>query len=361
MIHPDLDAKFGFCQQCGVKLEPAVWRGGVIRKFCNYKCKAKYLWGKYEEGEVPKCRFCSTTLVIGTNWLDSQKIANNRVCDECRRDKGKELAATYHANNPKKIAEYRRTHKKYIADYQRARNMGLWDEVFAHYGDACINCGEKGRLFLTIDHKDNNGSEVRRLVHGGSVWVAKKTGWPDNLQILCWNCQFAKALRLEREEAIKAQSLKFEGVERWVAGVKLGYCFGCRVRLTAETSSPSQVKHKYGLCRVCRSKHEVKMRDRYKSMVMAHYGGKCYCCGEIQIDKLTIGHPNEDGYIQRKELGVFGGSEFYRWLVLHDFKTNYELRVECYNCNCGANRTSDGLCPHKKPGFTIIPTTPPSI
>jgi hypothetical protein len=89
-------------------------------------------------------------------------------------------------------------------------------------------------------------------------------------------------------------------------------------------------------------------RMEYLRTVVEHYGGKCICCGETNLRFLTIGHKNDDGAKQRDKLGgtKYAGHIFYLWLIRNNFPDEYELQVECYNCNMGKQRNW-GVCPHK--------------
>jgi hypothetical protein len=77
-------------------------------------------------------------------------------------------------------------------------NAALKDEVFTAYGGwICKCCGETERSFLTIDHMQNNGSQLRKAgVHGKAStdfyrWL-KKNGFPPEFQVLCMNCNVGK-------------------------------------------------------------------------------------------------------------------------------------------------------------------------
>jgi len=87
-------------------------------------------------------------------------------------------------------------HVKKAIDYQRAFKDRVRAEVRAAYGDACACCGETEPEFLTLDHVNNDGAEHRRdgkVRTGYSTWAfAKREGFPDWLQLLCWNCNSAK-------------------------------------------------------------------------------------------------------------------------------------------------------------------------
>jgi hypothetical protein len=84
-------------------------------------------------------------------------------------------------------------------EYYRGYRNSFKDKVFAHYGEECACCGEKGRAFLTLDHIDNNGAEHRRELGGGRSTSTDKTwrwlvtnNFPEGFQILCYNCNCGK-------------------------------------------------------------------------------------------------------------------------------------------------------------------------
>jgi hypothetical protein len=77
-------------------------------------------------------------------------------------------------------------------------NEELRRQVFMAYGGySCKCCGETEPLFLSIDHVNNDGAEMRRSgVHsrGGThfyQWL-RKSGFPDGFQVLCMNCNVGK-------------------------------------------------------------------------------------------------------------------------------------------------------------------------
>jgi hypothetical protein len=91
----------------------------------------------------------------------------------------------------------------------------------------------------------------------------------------------------------------------------------------------------------------VKLAKDYnillKQYIIDEYGGKCACCGESQIDFLTIDHINNDGAAHKKEHGT--RFHLYAWLKRNNYpKDNFQLL--CYNCNCAKGKL--GYCPHNK-------------
>ena len=92
-------------------------------------------------------------------------------------------------------------------------------------------------------------------------------------------------------------------------------------------------------------------RQRVKEKVLLHYGGKCICCGETNLNFLTLSHPNNDAVKHKNSISnmgrQIGGYGFYNYLLTHNFPIDFLVVIECYNCNCGA-RANDGICPHKQ-------------
>lgn len=99
-----------------------------------------------------------------------------------------------------------------------------------------------------------------------------------------------------------------------------------------------------------RRKQNREYLRKLRNKVLTHYGGnppKCTCCGETEIEFLTIDHINNDGAEHRRQIGRYKsvGSNFYKWLKQNNFPKGFQ--VLCYNCNCGRGKNY-GICPHKK-------------
>lgn len=67
-------------------------------------------------------------------------------------------------------------------------------EVVDHYGGKCSCCGETEITFLSLDHVNNDGAEERRRITSGTnMWYhARKEGYPDRYQVLCFNCNHGR-------------------------------------------------------------------------------------------------------------------------------------------------------------------------
>lgn len=96
-----------------------------------------------------------------------------------------------------------------------------------------------------------------------------------------------------------------------------------------------------------------QQRDRSaarKARVIAEYGGKCACCGEVTLAFLTMDHIANNGAEHRREIG--GSRSIYWWLIKHEFPDGFQ--VLCWNCNAAKHLV--GICPHQgTPPESYIP------
>jgi len=91
-------------------------------------------------------------------------------------------------------------------------------------------------------------------------------------------------------------------------------------------------------------KHNREILQDRKFSIMAIYSDgqpKCACCGETEIDFLSIDHINNDG---AKYRGKYRKT-FYNWIIENNCPD--DLQVLCMNCQFG-KKLNNGVCPHKK-------------
>lgn len=84
-------------------------------------------------------------------------------------------------------------------------------------------------------------------------------------------------------------------------------------------------------------------RRRIQKEAIKHYGGKCYCCGEIIGLFLSLDHKNGGGTKHRKAMHM----SVAEWARNNGWPKS--LRVACHNCNFGAH-LNGGICPHQTGG-----------
>ena len=81
-------------------------------------------------------------------------------------------------------------------------------------------------------------------------------------------------------------------------------------------------------------------RVRLRLEAIEHYGGKCQCCGESQIEFLCIDHIDGGGNKHRKEMTTKSIGE---WLYTNKYPEGFQ--VLCFNCNSA--KSSYQQCPHQ--------------
>lgn len=108
------------------------------------------------------------------------QVYYNEHCEEI-----KAKAKTYAKEHPEQV---KANNKRIYTSYK--------DLIFQHYGSKCACCGETERVFLSIDHVNNDGYQRRRQnITNVALYISIiKNGYPDDFQILCHNCNFAKIL-----------------------------------------------------------------------------------------------------------------------------------------------------------------------
>jgi hypothetical protein len=85
--------------------------------------------------------------------------------------------------------------KQKLVAISKKRTNKQRDLIIAHYGGRCACCSEREKKFLVVDHINGGGAAERKQTGWGTqfyIWVIKNN-FPTHLQILCHNCNMAKA------------------------------------------------------------------------------------------------------------------------------------------------------------------------
>jgi hypothetical protein len=77
-------------------------------------------------------------------------------------------------------------------DLFRERRIAAKKIVIEHYGGKCACCGESNIWFLTLDHINNDGYKEGRGRNNCKMEQIIRRGFPDDLQLLCYNCNCGK-------------------------------------------------------------------------------------------------------------------------------------------------------------------------
>lgn len=84
-----------------------------------------------------------------------------------------------------------------------------------------------------------------------------------------------------------------------------------------------------------------RWRDNKKQQCLNHYGAECNWCGEKDVGTLTLDHVNNDGSIERENLGICW---FWNHVVKQGFPNTYQIL--CMGCN--AYKAWHGNLPESK-------------
>lgn len=209
------------CKACGARALPHD-RMKVYCVPCARKRAVEYT-RRHRERQKSKprlvyCKGCEKRFdasKTGRVWRCADcTLAYNRLYAEAHKEKGAEYQRRYRAKlgnvlhvravkrrvdkiaqmTPEELAEFR----KKESDKTFRLTAKLRQEVFTAYGGTvCCCCGETGSKFLSIDHIDNDGAEMRKSgkqPRGGTAfyqWL-RKSGFPKGFQVLCMNCNVGK-------------------------------------------------------------------------------------------------------------------------------------------------------------------------
>ena len=239
------------------------------------------------------CSKCNQEL-DSNNWLPSRKNRNQYICKYCiQKD-----------NNQR----YELKKLQYLSAQKHQRQL-IKKEVFDYYGSKCQLCNESNYEKLSIDHIDKNGRQHRKSVlkiDSGSQfykWVYKNK--PDNLRILCFNCNC--------QHSMTKHNLLINNIN-YLYNKRCKYC-----------NSNSNIK-KY-VCSLCRNKQKHNYQINLKLTAYQNYNNVCTNCGCSKLEFLTIDHVNNDGASHRKKF-----KNIYSWLKNNNYpKRNFQIL--CFNCN----------------------------
>jgi hypothetical protein len=136
-----------------------------MQKMCPKCRQVKEFYSKQS-----KCRECSNA--ISKEWYKNNK------------DRAKKRHKEWREKNREHC---RQRAKEYIKGYRR--------KVLDTYGRKCVCCGETNEKFLSLDHKNNDGYKDRKKHGTGAMYqLCIKRGFPSSYQILCYNCNMARAI-----------------------------------------------------------------------------------------------------------------------------------------------------------------------
>jgi hypothetical protein len=253
------------------------------------------------------CKFCGALLEVGRNWWISCSKRGDYRCIACASARHKDYNLQHASSKRAYDAAYYRLHiseirarsKSYyhenheaMLEFQHRYQRQLKEKCIEKFGGKCIFCGEVKFSFLTFGHlNEGEGAKHRRETTGNS----ERRGGTFYLSLLRGD--------------LKQYPMQLE-------------CFNCNNAKTRASDSRKEA--------------------------IAAYGTKCSCCGESRINRLTLGHPENDGGKHRKVTNT--DKTFYRHLKKVGYPAKpdgFRVEVQCWDCNLGAEGKR-GICPHEE-------------
>ena len=176
----------GLCTRCGH--EPRKEGDGLYCEPCGIKERARGCLAR----KMRVQRWREAQLCTGCGGKRESEASQ---CCKCR-NRGRKATAK---SREKRIKNQSPEEKKIIRFSARERESA-WRAskklaVIAGYGGKCECCGETHPIFLTIDHKKDNGQEDRKRWPNNISFYHHliKTGFPkEDYALLCFNCNLGR-------------------------------------------------------------------------------------------------------------------------------------------------------------------------
>ena len=99
-----------------------------------------------------------------------------------------------------------------------------------------------------------------------------------------------------------------------------------------------------------KKEYTKKFHQKVKIEVSKHYGSKCSCCGETNINLLTIHHINGRKTLNKED--KYTGIHLWIWLRSNNYPEVF--RLLCYNCNLSIKQHKKEYCPVHHPELYIF-------
>jgi hypothetical protein len=188
---------------------------------------------------------------------------------------------------------------------------------------------------------------------GGKITPETRQRWKNKRIELgfcatCWGNQRIPGLT-------QCSACKDKRIERRKNRIAMGLCQCGRKARKNKTWCRACIKRYRNWAKTSRARardivNRKKTRDRIRTEVLLHYGGKCSCCGERNTGFLTIDHKDPaEGKLHRVK---YRNATWYK--VIQDMGFPDSLQCLCYNCNLGRSKYKDKICPHLKPPITLV-------
>lgn len=223
----------------------------------------------------------------------------------------------------------------------------------------CQQCKERKKGYVDKDKAAANKKRLKaeRIRKGVCIFCASNIPAPGKLG--CTECNKYSQNASKKHKNKKVNNKICLRCKNDVRYQKYKICQDCRRK---ELTAKNKVYLDKGLCRTCGKnpirgenktlcqdcvtrlkKNNTKRKlDRW-NRILDHYGRKCNCCGEAEINFLTVDHINNDGATHKRIMKSKDPGSVRKWIVDNGFPDT--IQILCYNCNCAKGKL--GYCPHQ--------------
>ena len=146
---------------------------------------------------MKRCKECKKEKEKEKFWKDKRCLDGYQsYCKDCCKKQKRKSYLKNPAKYRQQVREWRKNNpkKEKLADINSRGK--LRKDVLGNYSKGkikCNCCGEKEIKFLALDHINNNGKQERKK-WGSSLYARlRKLNYPKGYQVLCHNCNMAKA------------------------------------------------------------------------------------------------------------------------------------------------------------------------
>ena len=146
------------------------------------QCETDKFENEFFKNKNPRCK--------GEEYSSWCKVCNRRRHRSRYYRKRKEVLLDK-KNKRYKMSEEDRMRKRISRKAYNEKNREI---VLDKLGNKCACCGEDEKLFLEIDHINNDGAQHRSRDTDSATMVRWliKNNFPEGFQLLCSNCNMAK-------------------------------------------------------------------------------------------------------------------------------------------------------------------------
>lgn len=268
-----------------------------LNKKCSYGGKpqsTKNFWRnkKTKDGLFWCCKDCKKR--YAKNWYKKniERVKKGaKIWYKKNTERAKNNVTIWQEKNLEKVKKIQKNFQKKNPNYNRNWRKEIKKDIFNHYGNKCIRCGEKDIRALNLNHKNGNGTQhINSLKKKwGTFYIyIKKNNYPLEYNTLCENHNWIEHC----EKKLEIPYINKENFQVWLISV-------------------SSRKKRY-------------WKDKYE--VIKHYTNgkmKCSLCPQNDIRVLTRDHITPRCFSGEKE-------KENNKLIKEGFPSG--IRILCMNC-----------------------------